>query len=217
MSEITEGLTRLAHQFKGSTKFEETLAVFLQQFVELKAVDGDLGSLRYLDNAEGAQLDGLGEIAGIERPEIPVSQSGAFGFVGDEEALGFGTLLDPNVGGNFISLDQDVTLLSDNLYKSLIKAKIVINKTAMNVDDTTKMIADMFDTRVRYILLNTFDSYYYIEKDLSQFEGILLDFLPTLIGGGSVTYVEDSPLGWILETGIWSDGGEWVDTEIWID
>ena len=31
------------------------------------------------------------------------------------------------------------------------------------------------------------------------------------------TGVTPSTTPWLLATGIWNDGGEWIDTEVWID
>lgn len=63
-----KGVSRLAYQFKTSEKLIDFLEAFLSEFDELAVSAEDLLTLRYLDTAEGVQLDGIGEIVGIERP-----------------------------------------------------------------------------------------------------------------------------------------------------
>ncbi|MCK5603159.1 DUF2612 domain-containing protein [Candidatus Pacearchaeota archaeon] len=66
---IDKGISRLAYQFIDSEKFIEFLTSFLDQFQYLEDENDNLATLRYLDTAEGVQLDGIGEIVGKERPE----------------------------------------------------------------------------------------------------------------------------------------------------
>jgi len=216
LSETSEALARLSFQFKNSTKLQQTLSAFLQEFDDLLTVGNDLEYNRTIDTAEGSQLDGIGEIVGIERPMIQAALEGIFGFDGDPTAEGFGTLLDEDLGGRWFS-GLSYIPIADVYYRPLIKAKIIINTTAMVVDDTTQMLAGMFTTKVKYVLNDTFDVTYYLQKELSSIEVTLLDYLPILIGGGTVTYIDNTPLAWILIDGSWDDGGLWVDAETWID
>ena len=186
---ITKGLNRLAYQFKDSTKFQDFIESFLSELQDLYESENQLLTERYLDTAVGVQLDGIGEIVGLERPVKDISVAGVFGFLDDPTSLGFGTLLDADVGGNFWDGTGSVTPIGDNLYRMLIRAKIIENQTAMTVDDTTRLISETFDGAVvRYMLPTNLQPRYDIGKLLDAFEISLLDDLPVLIGIDSVDY-----------------------------
>ena len=186
---IDKGVARLAYQFKDSSKFQEFLEAFLQQLQDLKASDLQLLNERYLDVAVGVQLDGIGEIVGLPRPEKDVDIAGLFGFLDDPTALGFGDILDSDIGGNFWDGISQKVLIGDDLYRLLIRAKIIENKTAMTVDDTLRLISFTFNgALVRYFQSAFLEPRYDIVKDLSPFEeGLLADF-PVLIGIDNVEY-----------------------------
>ncbi len=63
-----KGLSRLLYQFENSTNFRAFIEAFLVQADDLATTAEQLKTLRYLDTATGVQLDGIGEIVGIERP-----------------------------------------------------------------------------------------------------------------------------------------------------
>lgn len=146
---IDKGISRLAYQFIDSEKFIKFLRSFLDQFQYLQDENDNLAALRYLDTAEGAQLDGIGEIVGKERP--------------DGE--------------------------TDELYRLLIKAKIIQNRTVMIVDETTELLSFMFGgIEVRYFLLENLKPRYDISSLLTADEQALIADLPLLIGLGFVEY-----------------------------
>lgn len=186
---IIKGLSRLAHQFKDSIKFQDFLTSFLQQLQDLYISDLQLLNERYLDIAVGIQLDGIGEIVGLPRPEKEVDVAGLFGFLTDPTSLGFGTILNSDIGGNFWDGVSQKVLIGDNLYRLLIRAKIIKNQTAMTVDDTLKLISFTFgDVEVRYFLSENLKPRYDIGKELNLFESSLLSDFPILIGLDSVKY-----------------------------
>ena len=61
-------IARLSYQFKTSTNLIDFLKAFLAESDELYDSEQILLSDRNLDDAEGVQLDGLGQIVGITRP-----------------------------------------------------------------------------------------------------------------------------------------------------
>ncbi len=186
---IIKGLSRLAYQFEGSENLKGFLESFLQQFQDLQISELQLLNERYLDTAVGKQLDGIGEIVGLERPEKDVDLAGIFGFLDDPSSLGFGTLLDSDIGGNFWDGTSQKVLIGDDLYRLLIRAKIIKNQTAMTVDDTTRLISFTFsDVKVRYFLPVNLSPEYHIGKFLTPFEISLLEDFPILIGIEDVSY-----------------------------
>lgn len=198
---ITKGLSRLAYQFKDSIKFQEFLTSFLQQLDNLYISDLQLLNERYLNTAVGVQLDGIGEIVGMPRPEKEIDIAGLFGFLTDPTALGFGTILDSEVGGNFLSLGANKSPIGDNLYRLLIRAKIIENQTAMTVNDTLRLISFAFgDAKVRYILSENLKPRYDIGRELDSFESSMLTDFPVLIGIDVVEYhdySETTPFGFL--------------------
>ncbi len=64
---VSQGLKRLLVQFQGQPNFAGQLRSFLLQVQELEQVFFDLRVQRYVDNAVGAQLDGIGRVVGETR------------------------------------------------------------------------------------------------------------------------------------------------------
>lgn len=185
----TKGISRLAYQFNDSPNFKSFLESFLQQFNDLDISGLQLLNERYLDTAVGVQLDGIGEIVGIERVQATINIIGAFGFLTDDTARGFTDIFDLDLGGNFVSLNSTKELIGDDLYRILIRAKIIENQTAMIVDDTTKLISFMFGgVEVRYFLPSNLNPVYAIGKIISPLEDFLLNNIPILIGLENVVY-----------------------------
>ncbi len=193
-------MSRLAYQFKNSVKFQEFLTAFLQEFQDLHISDLQLLNERHLSVAVGVQLDGIGEIVGLPRPEKDIDVAGLFGFVDDLTALGFGDINDSETGGNFLSLGANKSPIGDDLYRLLIRAKIIENKTAMTVEDTLRLISFVFDIEIRYFLPENLKPRYDIGKELNPFESNLLASFPVLIGIDTVeyhSYSETAPFGFL--------------------
>ena len=186
---IIKGLARLAYQFKSSIKFQEFITAFLQELQDLDISGLQLLNERYLDTAIGVQLDGIGEIVGLPRPEKDIEVVGLFGFLTDPTSLGFGDLNDPSFGGIFWNGVTPTVLIGDDQYRLLLRAKIIENQTAMTVDDTLRLISFTFgNAEVRYFLLENLKPRYDIGKLLNVFEKSLLEDLPVLIGIDVVEY-----------------------------
>lgn len=180
---ISKGLARLANQFDGSENLKSFLESFLNEFQELENSGLQLLNERYLDTAVGAQLDGIGEIVGVDRPYGSVDTVGAFGFLTDDTARGFGEINYQELGGNFVKYGENLVLIGDDLYRTVIRAKIIKNQTATVVDDTTRLISFMFGgIEVRYFLYENLSPKYSIGKIISPLEIFLLSQIPILIG-----------------------------------
>lgn len=69
MSDFTDTyLDKLAFQFSDSVNLQALIEAFLTEFEELNTAMIAVRDERYIDTAEGVQLDGIGEIVGISRP-----------------------------------------------------------------------------------------------------------------------------------------------------
>jgi hypothetical protein len=66
---VAEAISRLIQQFRdpGSERLEALIASYVQQIQELENVSFELITDRTLDTATGVQLDGIGQIVGLER------------------------------------------------------------------------------------------------------------------------------------------------------
>jgi len=193
-------LDRLAFQFSDSNNLKDMLTAHLTDFDSISLSYDELLSDRYLDTAQGVQLDGIGEIVGLKRSSASTNIIGAFGFLSDDTSQGFGTLDDSDVGGNFISLGSTAQLIGDDLYRILIKVKIQVNKTAMTNEDVIAMISFALDgVEVRYILPSNTKPSYEIGKLLTPFEIlVILPLIPVLIGIDKAEYktmYNDTPFG----------------------
>lgn len=185
----TIGIARLANQYKDSVNLKAFLEAFLVEFNVLEISGLQLLNERYLDTAVGVQLDGVGEIVGLSRPVSSTDVVGAFGFLNDPTALGFSDLNNILLGGNFFSYGSTEQPIGDDLYRILLRAKIIENQTAMTVDDTTRLISFTFGgIDVHYILTTNLKPRYDIGKILTAFEANLLNDFPILIGIDSVEY-----------------------------
>lgn len=197
---IEKYLDRLAFQFKDSKSLKGLLTAHLLDFDSISVSLDEVLSDRYLDTAQGVQLDGIGEIVGLERPSAGTDVIGAFGFFTDETSQGFGTLDDSDIGGNFISLGSTSQLIGDELYRILIKVKIQANKTSMTNEDVINMISfALGNVSVRYILPVTTKPSYEIGRILTSFEIlVILPLIPVLIGIDEADYktmYNDTPFG----------------------
>jgi len=187
---IEQYLDRLAFQFADSDNLKGLLTAHLLDYEDLDISLDDLAIYRYLDTAKGVQLDGIGEIVGLERPVKPIDLIGAFGFVDDDTSQGFGTLINTDIGGNFVSLNSLAQPIGNELYRTLLRVKIKVNQTAMTNEDVIDIISFAFgDILVRYILFINTKPTYEIGKILTQFEiDVILPLIPVMIGIDEADY-----------------------------
>jgi len=64
---VTDAQKRLVHQFKDKPKIDGKIKSYVDQIQDLEEVFYDMLTLRNIDTAQGAQLDGMGSIVGEPR------------------------------------------------------------------------------------------------------------------------------------------------------
>lgn len=64
-----KGISRLAYQFYDTPILNAFLEAFIAEWDELRISEEKLLNLRELDSAEGVQLNGIGQIVGVDRPQ----------------------------------------------------------------------------------------------------------------------------------------------------
>lgn len=145
----TLAVSRLATQFRDSTNLISYIRSLLLEANTLEQVFCDLLEKRWIDTAEGVQLDILGSIVGQNREFVDAEIFEYFGFADNPQAQSFGTLGDVGIGGRFIFVDEPTTgirQLTDEEYRKFIKARISRNSTSSTPEDIITQISFIFDS-----------------------------------------------------------------------
>lgn len=172
-------ISRLATQFRESTNLISYIRTLLLEADNLEQVFCDLLEKRWIDTAEGVQLDILGSIVGQSREFIDAEIFDYFGFAINPVSQSFGTVTNPSVGGRFKFVDEITTglrQLTDDEYRFFIKARIIRNSTSSTPEDIISQIRFIFDSPL--VLFVDGDTKYEVSigKKLSLNEkSILLD------------------------------------------
>jgi len=185
---------RLPEQFKYSTSINGTIEAFIDD--ELEKSQCDLITKRWLNTAIGKQLDGIGEIVGYSRPNGEPSNDGNFGFAGDPTSRTFGDANNEESGG-FLSTAFPVLFapVNDDIYRILLKAKILRNNSSLNVDSTLEILSTLFNAKVSYFLIENLKPMYQIGREFFLFEREILKIFPTTLCIEEPKYVSFSENG----------------------
>ena len=144
-----EAYSLITEQFRDKDVFKRYLDLLLSASTEIQLVAKDLMQNRSLDTAEGVQLDMIGNIVGQPRTLIGANLLSFFGFEGEITAGSYGSVDVPGVGSIWRSSDSPLVgniTLDDNLYRILIKAKIVKNVTSATPEEIMGFANFMFST-----------------------------------------------------------------------
>jgi len=142
-------ISRLATQFKESTNLINYIKALLLEANNLEEVFCDLLEKRWIDTAEGVNLDILGSIVGQSREFIDAEIFDYFGFFDNFQAQSFGSVVDTSIGGRFKFVDEVTTgirQLSDDEYRLFIKASISRNRTSSTPEDIISQIRYIFNS-----------------------------------------------------------------------
>lgn len=148
--------SRLATQFRESTNLINYIKSLLVEADTLEQVYQDLLNERWIDTAEGVNLDILGSIVGQPRVLIDATALVYFGYLTALGVASFGTVSDPSVGGRFKAIDEPTTgnrTLTDNEYRVFIKARIIKNSIIPTLPETTAFFRFLFDV-VQVIIID---------------------------------------------------------------
>lgn len=158
MSNISSPLQKfpelLLMQYRNSPNLVAYLKCYAAEMQEVYSCLQSTITDRYYDVAKGAQLDVIGAIVGAGRTLEGIAVAGYFGFLQSAESLGMGREDNPRLGGVLRSEDDAIgrdIVLSDELFRNWIDARIIKNKTACNIEDTItffKLLLDRPDLQV---------------------------------------------------------------------
>lgn len=179
---LEEARSRVTEAFKNKPVFDHYLQLLSGYSLELQAMLKSLGEERWIDTAVGAQLDILGNIVGQDRVIIGGDLIEFFGYLGALNAKSYGTIYDPSVGGYYRGRDTAVggnLILSDEIFRIFIKAKIMKNTTRSTPEDVIRFIKFVFP-EIESVWIS---SSAYGEADIQIFSNSL-----TLLEKGLITY-----------------------------
>lgn len=180
--------SRLATQFKESARLIAYLKALLVEANNLEQVFCDLLEKRWIDTAEGVNLDIIGAIVGQSRSIVGAELFGYFGFAINLESGPFGSVSDPSEGDRFRGVSEPTTgnrILSDSEYRLWIRARIIKNTSSSTPEDIIGQIKFIFGAEV--VLFQDGDTEYSVSvgKLLSGDEKSVLlnsDIIPKTAG-----------------------------------
>lgn len=189
---VAQGLSRIATQYKRSTKFKAFLAALLSELQELEAVFWQLSLLADINKQEGVNLDRIGKWVGADRIIAEAVQLAFFGFEWESEddaTLPFGEEGDVNIGGRFRDEGEQYLIsnvLPDPEYRVLIRARIARNFSHGHPEDVIAALKYIFAAdEVRVEDLGGMRMAFAIGRSLSFFERVMatnLNILPKPAG-----------------------------------
>lgn len=118
-------INRLLAQFEGKKRLEGLIEVLGDSLNAMERTLDDLENKRWLDKAEGVQLDGLGQIVGQSRIIPKAILLPFFGFIHQTSGRGFGMARFRHRNES----SSTTSTLGDESYRMLIAAKIIKNTT----------------------------------------------------------------------------------------
>ncbi len=177
---LGEARERVTQQFKDKVVVDKYLQLMLQSRIEIQEVLRDLMQQRSIDTAVGVNLDIIGKIVGQDRALLSVDVLEYFGFKGKVNAGSFGTLADPTVGAMFYSLNTPKAgniLLTDDVYRLFIKAKIFKNSSRCTPEEFIESIRMIFSVDKVQLTEGGANVTVLVGRDLSAMEVALLDYV----------------------------------------
>lgn len=142
------GLSRIATQYLDSQKFRAYIEALLEPLQELEDVLQLIALQSGIDEAEGVNLDVIGDIVGVSRiiPDSIAVQF--FGFQGQPGANVFGEEGVLGIGSRFrdeLEPDTATSVLLDPEYRLLIRARIVKNHARGYNEDILQGLSYLFN------------------------------------------------------------------------
>lgn len=141
--------SRLATQFRESINLIAYIKALLVEANTLEQVFCDLLEKRWIDTAEGVNLDIIGSIVGQSREFIDAEIFDYFGFFDNPQAQSFGSISNASLGGRYKFIGEATTgirQLTDDEYRLFIKARITRNSTSSTPEQIIAQIRYIFDS-----------------------------------------------------------------------
>lgn len=136
-------ISRLLAQFSGKKNLEGLLRGVGTSINDLEEVFFDLNSKRWIDTAEGVQLDGVGTIVGRDRIISEAIEIPFFGFAHQISGRGFGQA---RFRRKYESWKAS-TRLNDAEYRKILYAKIAKNTSNCTLDEVIHLLQIIFEEK----------------------------------------------------------------------
>lgn len=140
---INEYLGLVTSQHRQKTKFIESIRVAITPIVGCQNLLSKMSELHDLETATGNSLEQLALWTGTPLIIPGAAQLEYFGFIDQENAMTFGEMDDPSIGGYFRESGQSGTgglTPTGDFLRRLIKAKILKNKSTGNINETKAIL-----------------------------------------------------------------------------
>ena len=150
---LTEAQELVTTQFEDKDVFNRYLRLLKIESQTLLGVFRDLMQKRDIDSATGHQLDIIGNIVGQPRTIVGADLFPFFGFTGHVAANSFGTVFKDTIGGYWYSYGQKMgedVALSDDMYRLLIKARIIKNNARGTNEDYISFGNFVLDAKIKF-------------------------------------------------------------------
>lgn len=162
----------IAGAHRGKERFTQWVYEITRPMVEAQAILESLVKKYDVDYAEGACLDAVGVRVGITR-NLSLKLTDVFFALDDVEGIGFDL-------GIWQTAEDDaygVTVLSDGIYRILIKAKIALNQYGGRNDNLEELIAQI----QKSFGVSSRDLTYTDNQDMSITVGIAKENVPPIL------------------------------------
>lgn len=143
--------TRLLEQFGDKPDLVKYICALITSFQELEFVYGDLLSQRSLDSASGVQLDGLGDIVGVERQGLSDDKY--------RDVIRFQAAINASNGEpeSLITATKQLTGGTDVILTELFPARALLFTNGDNV--STEIVRQLEDVAPAGVALELISSY----------------------------------------------------------
>lgn len=146
---IEEAEERVTEQFKNKPNFLNLIRLWVDGYSEIQQTLLDIEDIKDIEESSGVQLDNIGNIIGQPRELTNISATGFFGFESDLGAQPFGSIGNER-GGLYYSLRDPesatgVIGLSDSLYKTFLRSKIVQNNAGGTPEEIIQVVKSIFN------------------------------------------------------------------------
>lgn len=177
---LEEMRKRVTFAFEESPVFDKYLQLLTLPAEEMQEVLRQLMQERSIDTAVGKQLDIIGDIVGQSRILIGADLIPFFGYAGAVNANSFGDKPNPSTGGYYWNYGDPLggnIVLTDDIYRLFIRAKIMKNITRATPEDVITFIKFVFEVNLVQITVDeAAEALILVSEDIDNFELVLLKY-----------------------------------------
>lgn len=149
---------------------------------ELNQAVNNLKNKRWINKAEGVQLDGLGEIVVRNRQIDEAIAVQLFGFWGQPNVVGFGQARFRQTGED----NLQTYILADAEYRLALAMKVAVNSSRGTAEDTISSLRYAFNAPIRMEEIGNANIIVSIGRELTDNERLLANALDMIIRAGGV-------------------------------